>query len=178
MIGFSTRVQNALGSMGLHDLTELASLTEQDLYRWPNMGRKSVTEIKEQLAYRGLTLGMVFAEKPSEHPDTSSLQAKSLDSIIGESRANRILFLVTASRAGYGSADNHLGVIYLEGVGAPRDYRKARLHFIRAARRGYRLGFWNLALIYRIGYGVRRSEKKAARWMRQYQSVTLNPLEA
>ena len=54
-------------------------------------------------------------------------------------------------------------------MGVPRDYRKARVLFIRAARRGCRLGDFNLALIYRIGYGVRRSLAKAERLMRRYE---------
>ena len=60
-VGFSTRVMNVMASLRIDDLKQLAQYTEQDLFRLPNLGRKSVEEIRAALADHGLALGMVFA---------------------------------------------------------------------------------------------------------------------
>ena len=57
-IGFSTRVTNVLGAVGVTHLAELARYEERDLYRWPNLGKKSIREIREVLEAHGLVLGM------------------------------------------------------------------------------------------------------------------------
>jgi DNA-directed RNA polymerase subunit alpha len=43
---------------------DLVRRTEQDLLKTPNLGRKSLSEIKEVLAARGLTLGMKLDNWP------------------------------------------------------------------------------------------------------------------
>lgn len=164
---FSTRVSNVLGSIGITRLAELAALEERDLYRLPNLGRKSINEIRTVLAEKGLIFGTPLVPTVTEQCQVRP--EKTLDAVIRESIARRVPFLEASSLAGCGSADNHLGRIYLEGLGVARDYRKARVLFIRAARRGCRLGYINLALIYRIGYGVRRSIAKAERLMRRHE---------
>ena len=168
-ISFSTRVQNALRSMSIDRVGDLIQLTEPYLLHSPNIGRKSLTEIRDALAEFGLTLGMVIPAQSRPERPTPEVRSKSVDAWIAESAARRLPFLVQASRNGYASADVHLGRLHLEGLGVAQDYRKARLYFIRAARRGNRLGYWNLALIYRVGYGVRRSQLKAARWQSAYE---------
>jgi TPR repeat protein len=166
-IGFSTRVTNVLGAVGLTRLAELARFEERDLYRWPNLGKKSIREIREVLEAHGLVFGMHEVLVPAEVRKVKP--AVDPDEELRQSIARHIPFLESASLSGCAAADNHLGRIYLEGLGVPRDYRKARVLFIRAARRGCRLGDFNLALIYRIGYGVRRSLAKAERLMRRYE---------
>lgn len=166
-LGFSTRVINAIGALGISRVEELAAFAERDLYRLPNLGKKSVLEIRDTLATYGMALGTPLAT-----PEIAASPRKKeadIDALIRQSIARHIPFLEAASRSGCGAADNHLGRIYLEGQGGLRDYRKARLYFIRAARRGCCNGYINLALIYRIGYGVRRSLSKAARLMRRFE---------
>ncbi len=166
-IGFSTRVTNVLCAVGVTRLDELARYEERDLYRLPNLGKKSIREIREVLEAHGLVFGMQEVPAPVEVRKVKPVVDSNEE--LHHSIARHIPFLVSASLAGCVAADNHLGRIYLEGLGVPRDYRKARVLFIRAARRGCRLGDFNLALIYRIGYGVRRSLAKAERLMRRYE---------
>jgi TPR repeat protein len=168
---FSTRVSNALRLMKIERIGDLAGLSEAYLMHSPNIGRKSLYEIKDALAEFGLTLGMVFDSPPEITNQRPAPVDRTVDDWIVRCTAKRLPFLEQASRDGYSSADVHLGRIYLEGVGIRCDYRKARLFFIRAARRGNALGYWNLALMYRIGYGVRRSASKVARWSRQYEAI-------
>jgi hypothetical protein len=155
--------------MSIDRVGDLIQLTEPYLLHSPNIGRKSLVEIRDALAEFGLALGMVVPAQPIPEKPTSRVRSKSVDNWIAESVARRLPFLVQASRQGYPSADVHLGRLHLEGLGVAQDYRKARLHFIRAAWRGNRLGYWNLALIYGVGYGVRRSQIKAGRWQRAYE---------
>jgi TPR repeat protein len=166
-IGFSTRVTNVIGTLGVTRLAELACFEERDLYRLANLGKKSVHEIRDVLTAHGLALGTPLPTTTVE-PRPSKPDADP-QALIRLCIARRIPFLESASLAGSAAADNHLGRIYLEGLGVPRDYRKARVLFVRASRRGCRLGDFNLALIYRIGYSVRRSLAKAERLMRRYQ---------
>ncbi|TXH09491.1 MAG: DNA-directed RNA polymerase subunit alpha, partial [Gammaproteobacteria bacterium] len=56
-LGFSTRVQNVLDGMRVETLSDLVSLTDRDLLRSPNLGRKSLTEIHQVLSTHGLSLG-------------------------------------------------------------------------------------------------------------------------
>jgi hypothetical protein len=165
---FSTRVHNALGAMKVETMLELVQMTEQELMRSPNLGRKSLYEIKDTLAGYGLTLGLKI-DPVASNEQAAPRAAKTFNEYVCESVARRVRFFEKASRDGCASADNLLGRMYLEGVGVRPDFRKARHYFIRAARRGNRLGFWNLSLIYRIGYGIRRSEAKANRWMQAWE---------
>lgn len=161
-LGFSTRVQNVLDGMRIQTLAELVCLSDVDLLRSPNLGRKSLSEIHQVLNSQGLSLGMKL-EVPSSAEVQEIDPAKALNQVICKSIAGRVEFLVQASRDGCTSADIHLGRMYLEGAGVATDFRKARVYFVRAARKGNLLGYWNLAVIYRVGYGVRRSEAKVLR---------------
>lgn len=55
---FTVRTNNALKSVGILTIHELVKKTELDLIKIPNMGKKSLTEIKDVLESKGLYLGM------------------------------------------------------------------------------------------------------------------------
>ena len=65
-IGFSTRVTNVLCAVGVTRLDELARYEERDLYRLPNLGKKSIREIREVLEAHGLVFGMQETPVPAE----------------------------------------------------------------------------------------------------------------
>jgi hypothetical protein len=56
VLGLTVRAGNCLKVVDIFTLGDLVQRTEKDLYCIPNMGRKSVNEIKEELAKRGLSL--------------------------------------------------------------------------------------------------------------------------
>jgi len=53
---FSVRTHNVLRRNGIRTIGDLLSKTESELLRMKNMGRRSLNEIKEKLASRGLEL--------------------------------------------------------------------------------------------------------------------------
>lgn len=54
----SVRSSNCLKNANIHTLGELTKKTEDDITKTRNFGKKSLEEIKEKLAERGLSLGM------------------------------------------------------------------------------------------------------------------------
>lgn len=50
------RTQNALFVEGVYQLSELTQWTERELRKIPNLGKKSIDELKFHLAARGLSL--------------------------------------------------------------------------------------------------------------------------
>jgi hypothetical protein len=165
-LDFSVRVMNVLGVMKVSTLEQLVQLEERELLRSPNLGQTSLREIKATLSEMGFTLGM---QLPPIAPTTIARRNEpNIDRTIVDCLRSQVSYYESLSRQGVGSADNHLGCIYLEGYAVVKDYRKARLYFLRAARRGNRLGYSNLAMLYRFGYGIRRSEVKASRWQAVY----------
>lgn len=59
-LNLKTRSINCLKGENVATVGELVQQTEESLFRTPNLGRKSLTEIKEELASRGLSLGMTI----------------------------------------------------------------------------------------------------------------------
>ncbi len=55
---FSTRVRNCMGNAGIHTVGKLVQKTERELLKILNFGRRSLKEVREALAERGLSLGM------------------------------------------------------------------------------------------------------------------------
>ena len=55
---FTVRTDNVLKSVGILTIHELVKKTELDLLKIPNIGKKSLTEIKDVLESKGLYLGM------------------------------------------------------------------------------------------------------------------------
>ena len=60
----TVRSANCLKAENIYYIGDLIQRTENELLKTPNLGRKSLNEIKEVLAARGLTLGM----KPENWP--------------------------------------------------------------------------------------------------------------
>ncbi|MCS6961146.1 MAG: DNA-directed RNA polymerase subunit alpha [Deltaproteobacteria bacterium] len=61
----SVRSSNCLESLGIKYVGELVQLTEAQLLRTKNFGRKSLNEIKERLSEMGLALGMNLPSFPT-----------------------------------------------------------------------------------------------------------------
>jgi DNA-directed RNA polymerase subunit alpha len=60
----TVRSANCLKHLNINYLGDLVQFTENELLRTPNLGKKSLTEIKELLENRGLRLGMTFDNWP------------------------------------------------------------------------------------------------------------------
>ena len=60
----SVRSANCLKVEKIHYIGDLVTRKESDLLRTPNLGRKSLNEIKEVLAARGLSLGLELENWP------------------------------------------------------------------------------------------------------------------
>ena len=63
-LGLSGRSVNSLKAEDIHYVGDLIQRAEQDLLRTPNLGKKSITEIKDALAQHGLSLGMRLESWP------------------------------------------------------------------------------------------------------------------
>jgi len=60
----TVRSANCLKAEDIYYIGDLIQRTENELLKTPNLGRKSLNEIKEVLASRGLTLGMKLENWP------------------------------------------------------------------------------------------------------------------
>jgi DNA-directed RNA polymerase subunit alpha len=60
----TVRSANCLKAENIYYIGDLIQRTEVELLKTPNLGRKSLNEIKEVLASRGLTLGMKLENWP------------------------------------------------------------------------------------------------------------------
>jgi DNA-directed RNA polymerase subunit alpha len=60
----TVRSANCLKAENIYYIGDLIQRTENELLKTPNLGRKSLNEIKEVLASRGLTLGMKLDNWP------------------------------------------------------------------------------------------------------------------
>ena len=63
------RSANCLKAENIYYIGDLIQRTETELLKTPNLGRKSLNEIKEVLASRGLTLGMRLENWPPQGLD-------------------------------------------------------------------------------------------------------------
>ncbi|PID51430.1 MAG: DNA-directed RNA polymerase subunit alpha [Pasteurellales bacterium] len=62
----TVRSANCLKAEQIHHIGDLVQRTEVELLKTPNLGKKSLTEIKDVLASRGLSLGMRLENWPPE----------------------------------------------------------------------------------------------------------------
>src|SRR5690606_39120434 len=60
----TVRSANCLKAENIYYIGDLIQRTENELLKTPNLGRKSLNEIKEVLAARGLSLGMKLESWP------------------------------------------------------------------------------------------------------------------
>jgi DNA-directed RNA polymerase subunit alpha len=69
-IELSVRAANCLNNANITTVGELVMKTENDMLKYRNFGKKSLTEIKEKLAELGLFLGMKFDQDLIETVET------------------------------------------------------------------------------------------------------------
>ena len=62
----TVRSANCLKAENIHYIGDLVTRMESDLLRTPNLGKKSLNEIKEVLLSRGLSLGLILDHWPPE----------------------------------------------------------------------------------------------------------------
>jgi len=62
----SARAQNCLKQAGIKRVLDLVNMSEDDVLKIKNFGRKSLTEVKETIEAHGLTFGMGINEKDLE----------------------------------------------------------------------------------------------------------------
>lgn len=62
----TVRAANCLKAENIYYIGDLVLRTENDLLKTPNLGKKSLTEIKAVLAMRNLSLGMIIEDWPPE----------------------------------------------------------------------------------------------------------------
>jgi len=62
----TVRSANCLKAENIFYIGDLIQRTEVELLKTPNLGRKSLTEIKDILALKGLSLGMRLENWPPE----------------------------------------------------------------------------------------------------------------
>ena len=60
----TVRAANCLKAENIYYIGDLVQRTESDLLKTPNLGKKSLTEIKSVLAQRGFSLGMAVDPWP------------------------------------------------------------------------------------------------------------------
>lgn len=65
-LGLSVRAYNCLKAAGVQTLGELASLEVSDMVKFRNFGKKSLTELEELMANKGLNFGMDVAKYQKE----------------------------------------------------------------------------------------------------------------
>ena len=70
----TVRSANCLKAENIYYIGDLIQRTETELLKTPNLGRKSLNEIKEVLASRGLTLGMKLENWPPLRPGEVRLE--------------------------------------------------------------------------------------------------------
>lgn len=63
----TVRSANCLKAESIHYIGDLVQKTEVELLKTPNLGKKSLTEIKDVLASRGLSLGMCLENWPPKN---------------------------------------------------------------------------------------------------------------
>lgn len=68
-LGLTVRTNNCLKCENIYLVGDLLHQTEMDLLRTPNIGRKSLVEIKDMLQANGLSLNMGIHWPPSSEPN-------------------------------------------------------------------------------------------------------------
>ena len=69
----TVRSYNCMKAEGINYIGDLVQITENTLLKTPNLGKKSLTEIKAVLASRGLSLGMNLGNCPQKNLPLSKI---------------------------------------------------------------------------------------------------------
>jgi DNA-directed RNA polymerase alpha subunit len=75
----SVRAENCLKAANVYKVRDLAKLTEVDLLKLPNLGKSTVTELKDSLAELGLALGMDDVESTYEDTAGAAIRPESVN---------------------------------------------------------------------------------------------------
>lgn len=75
--GLANRSANCLWAEHIFYIGDLVQMSEVELLRVPNLGKKSLTDIKKVLESHGLMLGMQFESRPPPAPEVAAEQAPS-----------------------------------------------------------------------------------------------------
>ncbi len=78
-LGLGVRTTNCLERAGIRTIGQLASLTDRELSRTPNLGRKRLAEIRKALQALGLSLGMGDATPTGTGPAPTALPGSTRD---------------------------------------------------------------------------------------------------
>jgi len=81
-----------------------------------------------------------------------------------KTNVDRINAITSEADRGDAAAQTQLGILYVEGDGVTRDYKKARAWFERAGKQNYADAEYNLGVMYSNGDGVARDNEKARHW--------------
>jgi len=108
----TVRSANCLKAESIYFIGDLVQRTETELLKTPNLGKKSLTEIKEVLAQRGLSLGMRVENWPP--PELSAEKAeermlsgrRSAGVLSGEGEIDKVSRAAPRAAASGGSADD------------------------------------------------------------------------
>lgn len=73
--------------------------------------------------------------------------------------------LSVLAEKGDAKSQYHLGVLYNDGKGVPKDYEQAAAWYLKAAVQGHSKAQLYLGLLYQNGRGVPRNYKQAAQWL-------------
>ena len=72
-----------------------------------------------------------------------------------------------AAEKGNAEAQDHLGALYRDGAGVPRDAKKAVALFTKAAEQGLSCAMWRVGYCYQYGSGVEEDSEMAVSWSRK-----------
>lgn len=72
--------------------------------------------------------------------------------------------LLVQAQKGDAKSQYHLGVLYNDGKGVPKDYEQAASWYLKAAQQGHQKAQLYLGLLYQNGRGVQQDYKRAAQW--------------
>ena len=95
----SVRAANCLKTKGIRTVAHLAIMTEAELLRTPNFGRRSLNEIKEILATLGVSLGEAAILTPEQQLDRAMARARAAkvayaEAMLEVQRATQLLSLI------------------------------------------------------------------------------------
>ncbi|NTW33093.1 MAG: sel1 repeat family protein [Bacteroidetes bacterium] len=86
---------------------------------------------------------------------------------IKKSYSQAAFWMKSSAEKGSDEAQNHLGVMYLLGLGVKQDYSKSMHWFLTSAANGNCDAQYNIGLTYLAGLGVKKDIKTAKEWLKK-----------